>query len=517
VTPQAIRAERERRAIRNEQERRRIARALVGASYDDWLHTLFPGGKPLAAHHHDFWAHVWTIEAEAAAPAFVVIWPRGGAKSTNLERSVVALGARQRRRYVLYISGTQRQADKHVQSIAGMLERRRIGAAYPELGARAVGKYGHSKGWRGNRLRTASGLTVDALGLDSALRGAKVDEDRPDLIVLDDIDDKFDTPAATQKKIDIVTNSILPSGAPEAIVLAGQNLIHPNSIFAQLADNRAGFLLDRIVSGPHPALRDFQYTFVPGAPGKPQQYRITEGEPTWVGQDIATCQRFINTWGLTAFLNECQHAVEAPAGGMYDHIVFQRITRDDLPALVRVVVWCDPAVTATDNSDHNGIQVDGIDAHERIYRLWSWEQRSTPVETLRRALRKAVEWKAEHVGVETDQGGDTWESVYNEAWRTLLADGSIDAATPRPRFRSAKAGAGHGGKTERQMRVLADYETAKIWHLVGTHDTLERALRRFPKSKPLDLADAGYWSWWHVKRRKKVARSYGGGTYTDDD
>jgi len=38
-----------------------------------------------------------------------------------------------------------------------------------------------SKGWRRNRLRTASGFTIVAIGLDTAARGVKLDEDRPDL------------------------------------------------------------------------------------------------------------------------------------------------------------------------------------------------------------------------------------------------------------------------------------------------------------------------------------------------
>ena len=64
-----------------------------------------------------------------------------------------------------------------------------------------------------------------------------------------------------------------------------------------------------------------------------------------------------------------------------------------------------------------------------------------------------------------------------------------------PRFRSDKAGAGHGPKAHRAGQMLADYERAAIVHVVGTHETLERALRRFPRTKPLDLVDASYWSW----------------------
>ena len=62
------------------------------------------------------------------------------------------------------------------------------------------------------------------------------------------------------------------------------------------------------------------------------------------------------------------------------------------------------------------------------------------------------------------------------------------------RFSEAKAGTGTGGKVERNQRMLVDYEKGAIVHVTGTHEVLERALRRFP-NEPLDLADAAYWGW----------------------
>jgi len=79
------------------------------------------------------------------------------------------------------------------------------------LSSRKLGKYGHSKGWRRERLRTASGLTIDALGLDTGTRGAKIENQRPDFIIFDDVDEKFDTPKNdTEENRD--HNSINPSG-----------------------------------------------------------------------------------------------------------------------------------------------------------------------------------------------------------------------------------------------------------------------------------------------------------------
>jgi hypothetical protein len=63
-----------------------------------------------------------------------------------------------------------------------------------------------------------------------------------------------------------------------------------------------------------------------------------------------------------------------------------------------------------------------------------------------------------------------------------------------PHMREAKAGTGTGGKVERNQRMLVSYEKGNIVHVIGTHEILERALKRFP-NEPLDLADAAYWGW----------------------
>jgi phage terminase large subunit-like protein len=234
------------------------------------------------------------------------------------------------------------------------------------------------------------------------------------------------------------------------------------------------------------------------------RFVITAGEATWAGQDLRRCQEMVDDFGLTAFLAECQQETDARLGGMYDHVEFRHCGRGEVPDLVRVVCWCDPAVTDTDQSDANGIQIDGVAGDGTIYSLFSWEQRSSPLETLKTAARKALEYRAECVGVETDQGGDTWQSVYREACSALVAGGEYPAGTAFPRFRSDKAGAGHGPKAHRQSQVLADYEKGRIVHVTGTHNALERALRRFPRTKPLDLADARYWAWRDLRRDAKV-------------
>jgi hypothetical protein len=469
-------------------------------TWQEWIVENFAGylWPPYAAYHEQFWQWAWAIEAGAPARPFVAIWPRGFAKSTSTEVACAMVAARQTRRYGLYICATQERADDHVKNVGGLLESRTFSQHYPAASQRKLGKYGNAAGWRRNRLRTASGFTLDAIGLDTAARGAKIDEDRPDFLIFDDIDGLLDAPGTVEKKIATITQSLLPSRAAHAAVLVAQNLIHEHGIVSRLADGRADFLADRIVSGPHPAIRNLVTEQRGG------KAIISHGEPTWPAMGISALQAELNEIGLTAFLREKQHEVGNVEGGIFGHLSFRHCAWDELPPLERIVVWVDPAVTDTDRSDAHGIQADGLAADGTIYRLFSWEARTSPDDALTRALRKALELKAECVGVETDQGGDTWKSTYAGVVEQLRAAGELGRKERAPQFRQDKAGAGHGPKAHRASQMLADYEKGRIVHVIGTHETLERALKRYLLIKPYDLVDAAFWSWHDLRHGTPV-------------
>lgn len=543
LTPEA------RRQYQLDRLKRKAAKtaALSAPPYwQAWLPRLFPRtfGGAFAAHHAELWEWVDGIEAEKKPDpaAFVSILARGGGKTTSAETAVIRVGAKKTREFVLYVRANQDKANESIQNIAAKLEGPMVELYYPDLASRKLGKYGHSKGWRMDMFRCESGFNGMALGLDAAARGVKLDDIRPDLIVLDDIDGKHDSPKTIQKKIDLITTSILPAGAPYLAVLLAQNLIHANSIAAQVVEGTADFLNDRYVSGPHPAVRNLAY-HGEQQPDGTTRYVIDSGEPTWSGQSLEVCQAQINLWGPSAFLKEAQHEVEE-SGGLWDHIEFRHVRYDDLPDFIEGQVWCDPAVTSTDESDNNGIVAGGIDLAGTIYFVFSDERIDSPVGVLKRAILKAIELRLTTVGVETDQGGDTWKSVYYQAWQEILADETlpwiVDRETAiaredidtdeydevalrridafilrdeaevweplkRPKYRYAKAGAGHGSKVERNQRMLSDYELGRVAHVLGTHGNIEKALRRFP-NKPLDLADAAYWLWFHLKKRRIRSR-----------
>jgi len=465
-----------------------------------WLQALFPRTytRPLADFHEEFWARMWAHTPGRTATE-IYIWPRGFSKTTNAERAVVRLAAAGFR-YILYVKETQDQANDAVQNIGAVLESAEVESYYPLLSQREVNKFGNSKGWRRDRMRTASGVVVDAAGLDTSIRGLLLEGSRPDVILLDDLDSKEDTLRTTAKKIRTLTSSIIPAGASHRVVIGLQNIINPHGIFTRLADldpeHPADFLMDRIVSGPHPAVRGLEFELTgQNAEGRPV-YRITGGVSSWPEKmSLAALEAELNQMGPTQFIEEKQNEVGALTGNLYEGFDLDKtlVNAPDLSEFEDVAVVCDPAVTATDNSDSNGIRAGGRLPGGRVVGLYSWEGRDTTDGMMRRACKKAVELKASQLVIETNQGGDTWIAVYAQTWAALIAEGLIPASTPKPRLVQVKASTATGGKRERWQVALSARERGEFVEARGTHLALFASLKRLPEYKPYDLADADAW------------------------
>lgn len=285
---------------------------------EEWLRAMFPQHvrSPFGERHRHFWRWVWAIELDSAPDPFIGVWPRGGAKSTSAELAAAALGMRGRRRYGLYVRDTQDRADDSVSNVAHLFEAPTVERHYPVHSRPLLGKHGNARGWRRNRIRTAGGFTLDAIGLDVAARGVKLEDQRPDFIIFDDVDGKLDAPGTIAKKVATLTTSILPAGSSNVAVLGIQNLIIPDGIFSQLVDGRADFLMERDVSGPYPAVDNLETELLEDPRSGTLKPLITGGTATWEGQNLEACQRLLDTIGLGAFRLECQHEVFGRAEGL---------------------------------------------------------------------------------------------------------------------------------------------------------------------------------------------------------
>ena len=89
---------------------------------------------PFSGPHEELWEWENAIQRNSSPRSFVAIWPRGRGKSTTTEAVVADLAIRDARTYCLYVCGTQDQADKHVQTVARMLESNAVAQYAPDIG-----------------------------------------------------------------------------------------------------------------------------------------------------------------------------------------------------------------------------------------------------------------------------------------------------------------------------------------------------------------------------------------------
>ena len=239
---------------------------------------------------------------------------RDGGKSTIAEIIMTYVMASGRRGYGVYLSGTQRQANDHVTNISGLLQSKSLNAQYPSVGEVALDKNNRSLGWKSTRITSAAGFTIDAIGIDTQIRGAKIDEKRIDFIIIDDIDSDNDTPYRVETKIQALGRKILPAGSGNLAVLAVQNLITSYSIFSRLKAGNMDVLQARVI-GPVPAVYDLKTN-----PENPlteyasEGVKVLDGRPSWEGFSLQKAQNIINLVGIRNFLAEYQHLTDVMGG-----------------------------------------------------------------------------------------------------------------------------------------------------------------------------------------------------------
>jgi hypothetical protein len=277
-------------------------------SYQNWLKSYVgnAASSPLGEHHIRAWEWAENIVQNNPPPALIECWFRGGGKSTTMELIASRIAVRATRRFLLYVCATQEAANRHVADIASTMERCGI--------ERAVNKYGFSRGWNANKLRTANGFNVLAFGLDTGARGVKLDYLRPDFIIFDDIDELDDSVGRVDKKVATITQTILPAKSVDCAIVFVQNRIHANSVMSKVLSGEVDMLQNRVQSPIVPAIQNLTYTTEDKDDGR-VGYKITGGTPTWCHKTIDICQREIDDYGLISFLRECQH--EVGVGGLF--------------------------------------------------------------------------------------------------------------------------------------------------------------------------------------------------------
>lgn len=416
--------------------------------------TLWPGQFPVgfAEPHTRYWNWVDSIYLGDPLYPFFAIWSRNMGKSTNAEISVAYLMLLMRRKYCWYVSESQDSADSHVASILNSLNAPHILEWFPLLNDTKVQKTGQLNVWRRNRLKSiGAGFTIDAVGLNSKVRGRRDDETRPDIIFFDDIDGRHDSLAVTKKKIEMISDTIIPSGSTDVVYVGIQNLLSATGFFSRISNGEIE-LPSAHVDGPVPAIEDLAL----------DGNQIVGGTAVWPERlSIEFCQNFINTTpnGLRAFLREFQHDVENSEGALWTREtirhtpevngVYWRPDQFDY-----VIIGIDPAVQANEWNDETGIIVFGV-VGSMGYVLEDLSGHHTANEMAKLACDAASKWGGE-ILYEANQGG-----MYIKATiQNYKADAPVISRTATV------------SKKERARPAAQLYEQMRVYHC-GVFEDLE--------------------------------------------
>lgn len=470
---EAILARLEEEKQKHQRRRGDAPQALKGHDlyWQYWLERYFPHiayHKP-SAFHEAFWDWISDFQLGQAQESFVGCVFRGGGKSTTFELGATYTGVRLARRFALVVCETQEQADERVQACRSLFESINVGAA--------VTKQGTSKGWRRDQLRTENGFNLAGIGLDTAVRGIKFDEFRPDWIHLDDIDNAEDTPNAVKKKIRLVTRSIFKASVRGAAAISFcQNLIHDNSLMMRALGKLVsddGFLLDARRVGPVNGFEDLKIERVE-QPDKSIRFKIAQGRANWSGFTVEQAEHELNRDGKESFEREVQNDVTERGGGLWDGYEFRYWddpkSRPDvdtdpntgLPHFLRIVEAIDPSGSA--RGDEVGVIATGL------FRLPSGDiggivladksGHMSPATWAKTGVNLYYDLGADVLRAESNFGGEMVEATIAGATIRDETNGLVTRSAPPVELIRASR-----GKIVRAEPAHGEYERGRVWHV----------------------------------------------------
>lgn len=283
--------------------------------------------------------------------AFVA--PREAGKSTWLYLILVAWAAAHGwRRFVVAMADTSTQARDHLETLRGELRTNdRLRADFPDLCAPELRPDRQlAVADRHDMIRQRNGFKMAARGADKGVLGVKVGRDRPDWIVLDDIEPGEAQYSAYQARQRLTTllDVVLPLNLAAAVTLSG-TVTMAGSIVHQLVQHQLGEV------PPDEANRHQWIT--------DERFRVHYFPPLEVGDDGTERSLWPAKWP-TRWLQSIRHTrsyrknmENRPLAGDGDYWRSDLFRYLQLPAYGTTVLVIDPATTTKASSDWTGIAV----------------------------------------------------------------------------------------------------------------------------------------------------------------
>jgi phage terminase large subunit-like protein len=432
-------------------------------------------------------AKTWMDTVEPATDRRCEIAPREMGKSTwHFLILPMWAAAHQHVGFVAAFADTGTQAETHLASFKNELDNNPlIRADFPELCQPKTRGRGTVEADRVSLYHAKSGFVIAAAGMDGSNLGLKVEDKRPDLIVVDDMEPHEARYSAglAAKRLDTLTSTIFPLNVRAHVVIVG-TVTMQGSIIHQIV---------RYSRGEH------------------------DDANAWVGDERIVARHWVPIvteddgerrsvwpakWPL-AFLESIEHTrqyaknyANDPLGADGDYWTaddFITLSPQLEAAITHEVIEIDPAVTTKDSSDYTAIAAVGWSREAGKCAVLEVRKVKLSGKEIRRVVLGFVERALERghvvlVRIETNQGGDLWLEMLHDMPVRVKA---------HP--------AGTASKNVRAAEALHFYQMKKVEHARGVSEA-EGEMVAFPRAPHDDLVDAvGAAVRYFLTKRKRVA------------
>ncbi|OGN35601.1 MAG: hypothetical protein A3F98_02615 [Candidatus Yanofskybacteria bacterium RIFCSPLOWO2_12_FULL_41_8] len=208
-----------------------VRKAIVTKAFEFFFPVYFH--KRLEYETPPFHEEIFRILEDEAISLAVILAFRGSAKSTLISVAYVlwAVFGIQQKKFVVIVGQTEQKARTYLMNIRRQLENN-------ELLKKDLGPFEEERGPWGATALTISKLNAKIMiaSVGQSIRGVLHDEHRPDLIILDDVEDleSVKTQESRDKLFNWLTGEVIPAGSRKTRIIAIGNLLHDDGLIRRL-------------------------------------------------------------------------------------------------------------------------------------------------------------------------------------------------------------------------------------------------------------------------------------------
>jgi predicted phage terminase large subunit-like protein len=365
-------------------------------------------------------------------------------------------------KFIAAFSDAASQAETHLLTFKNELETNDyLKEDYPELCTpKVVSSTGRSLASNAWRIIQANDFIFDANGIDTNSLGKKVFGQRPDLIILDDIEkgEKNYSEYQAGQQLNTVFDDIAPMNIYARMIIVGTTTM-PNSImdqFRKYAEGQRGKELEWITE------QNVSVHYYPAI------LTANDGSERSVWPEKWPIEWLQSQRHLRDFAKNYMNKPVNLDGNFW---TFEDVIIEDMEEYGNTIISIDPAVTKNKISDYTGVAVLSRGDNDQIYIREAMQLKVSPSELSDRIASLVEIYEPGVIYVETNQGGDLWKDVFKNI---------------PVKYRSIKQSV---SKQVRAGKALNYYQQGKVRH-TSHFPALEEQMWSFPKTPHDDVLDA---------------------------